>query len=196
MIGSILSFVSNQINTTVCQRLAINPANRKVVLTNIVNPDGTSSINDNNVLIFTLLNIEKDSNALNPLPEVRFSDVAFEKKSPPLYLNLKVLIASHFNAEQLQSGLDTLTIALSFLQGKPLWNAQNTPGLPSSVDRLIFEMETLDFHQLSHLWGTIGAKYMPSAVYKLRMLTIDDGAIQELVSPIKKVAPQTNKSNS
>jgi hypothetical protein len=31
----------------------------------------------------------------------------------------------------------------------------------------------LDIMTLSQLWGALGCKYMPSVVYKVRMLTID-----------------------
>jgi hypothetical protein len=186
MIGNTLNFIASQLNNVVCQRLQLNPSNPKVILSNIVDHNGTINVKDKNVLLLKLINIEQEPIANNSVSITREA-VNFEMKSPPLYINLQLVLAAYYNPEQVQSGLDTLTIGLSFIHGKPSWNAQNTPGLPSGIKRLVFEMETLDFHQLNQVWGAIGTNYMPSVMYKIRMLTIDDGAIQGLVEPVKEV---------
>ncbi len=40
-------------------------------------------------------------------------------------------------------------------------------------------MESVGTERLNNVWATLGAKYMPSVIYKMRMLTFDDGVIRE-----------------
>ena len=47
------------------------------------------------------------------------------------------------------------------------------------IGKLIFELESLGADKLNNIWTTLGAKYMPSVVYKVRMLTFDDSIIRE-----------------
>jgi hypothetical protein len=53
--------------------------------------------------------------------------------------------------------------------------------MPAGVGDLAFEVETLNYQEQSHLWGAIGAKYMPSIVYKLRLLTLDAQAVDAVI---------------
>ncbi|MEM8910008.1 MAG: Pvc16 family protein, partial [Bacteroidota bacterium] len=70
----------------------------------------------------------------------------------------------------------------------------NSPALPKGVNRLVFEMESLDLHQLNHIWGAIGTKYLPSSVYRLKMLTINDHAIRGLVPSVESISSGVNQN--
>jgi len=48
----------------------------------------------------------------------------------------------------------------------------------------------LDIQALSNLWSALGCKYMPSVVYKVRMLSIDS---QEIKGEVSKVAQTENE---
>lgn len=195
MIGAILNFVTQQMDAVIRQRLRLQPSDQKVFLTPIVGLDGAIAVKSENVLVFSLVSIQKDPIANNVFPKK--PDITPESvvKTPPLHLNLYMLLGAYYKPEQIADGLDVLTIAMSYLQGKPLWTAQNSPGLPSSLERLIFEMESCDFHQLSHIWGTIGAKYIPSVLYKTRMVVVDDEAIIQLTPIIHATDTEIRKSN-
>jgi hypothetical protein len=41
------------------------------------------------------------------------------------------------------------------------------------IEKLILEMNSLNFDQLNQLWSIIGGKYQPSVVYRMRMVTVD-----------------------
>ncbi|MGV2481909.1 UNVERIFIED_CONTAM: DUF4255 domain-containing protein, partial [Salmonella enterica subsp. enterica serovar Weltevreden] len=49
---------------------------------------------------------------------------------------------------------------------------------------------------LSNLWSSLGAKYMPSVVYKMRMLTFDDTFVREFRPGISGVSDQKEIANS
>ena len=192
MIGSLLSFVADQLNEVICLKLGLPISDKKLILSPIVNADTSSSLPQKNVLLLDLVNIKKDNLINSNMPTLNRAGTKYEAKTPPLYLNLDILIAAYFEAKEFKSGLDVLSMVMAVFQGKPLWNHSNTPSLPKGVDKLIFEIVTLDFHEQSHLWGYIGAKYMPSVVYKMRMAIIDDERITGLIPPITEITVETS----
>lgn len=186
MIGTTLKFVAKQLNQVICQRLQIDPTSQKVQLSAIADADGSLAVKDHNVLLVKLINIEPDplANSSNPITR-NPSNGAIQ--ASPLYLNLKVILAAYFKPEQTQEGLDMLSMAISYIQGNNCWTPQNSPGFPDTVSKLMFEMESVDMHQLNHIWGAVGTKYLPSTLYKLRMVVIDDGNIKNVIPTISEI---------
>ena len=43
------------------------------------------------------------------------------------------------------------------------------------IEYLIVELYSLSFEQQNQLWASLGGKYMPSVVYKVRLVVIDKG---------------------
>jgi hypothetical protein len=39
-------------------------------------------------------------------------------------------------------------------------------------------MVSMNFEQVNHLWATLGGKYLPSVLYKVRMVAIEDDTPQ------------------
>lgn len=178
MIGTTLQYVAKTLDATIRQRLRLMPTDQKVIFTPLVDLDGSVAVPEEQVLTLSLASMQKDpvaSGSAHPNPP---GPEYAGQGPPPIHLNLYVILGAYFPAREVQSGLDVLTMAISYLQAKPSWNSQNSPGLPSSVQRLVFEMESLDLHQQSHLWGSIGAKYLPSVLYKIRMIILDSGLDQ------------------
>ncbi|MFK8104765.1 MAG: DUF4255 domain-containing protein [Saprospiraceae bacterium] len=187
MIGTLLDFVAKDLNSFICQQLGLPDSDQKLILSPIVNPDGSTAITQKNILLLDLVNIKKDGLINNNFPPVNAAGTNYLQKRPPLYLNLNILIAAHFEKDQFKEGLNILSMVLGKFQGKPLWNRENTPTLPPKVDKLIFEMFSLDFHEQSHLWGYLGAKYMPSVLYKLRMAIIDEELVTGEIPPVTEI---------
>ncbi|PHN02229.1 DUF4255 domain-containing protein [Flavilitoribacter nigricans] len=185
MIGSALQFVTNKMDAVIRQRLKSPPGSNKVILSSIMEPEGTIAIKEENVLLFSLVNIQKDPIAGGEVRRFPLGDQVVVGKAPSVHLNLFIILAAHFKAEQTREGLDMLSMGIAFLQGMPLWNEQTSPGMPEGIAKLIFELESPDFHQQSHIWGAIGAKYMPSVLYKVRTIIVDDGTIDQVLPTVK-----------
>ena len=77
---------------------------------------------------------------------------------------------------------------IEFFQGHSVFDRSNTPMLSSNIDKVTLDYVNLDFNELNNLWSLIGAKYIPSTVYKLRMLTFNQNMIREDVPGIIKGA--------
>lgn len=46
--------------------------------------------------------------------------------------------------------------------------------MPAGVEELIFDLNTLTMQDLNNMWGILGSKYLPSVMYKMRMITISE----------------------
>ena len=102
-------------------------------------------------------------------------DNQFMRLQAPVELNLCVLFIAH--SSEYTTALRDLSDVVSFFQANPVFDGQKYPTLNSSVlqpdrkpwqliDRLSFSLHPLSFEQQNNLWSMLGAKYMPSVVYK------------------------------
>ena len=181
MIKETLEAIAKELNDTLKRQLTINED--KVIAANIVDQQGNPAVPGENKVILTLINIEKESAASSrqPQPYAHTQSGDFIKTAPPLYLNLYVLFTAYFNNNNYLEAAKFLSYIIEHLQAKNTMDHQNSPHLDEGIERLIFEISTLSYHELSNLWSAIGAKYMPSVIYKVRMLTVSKSAVQEVV---------------
>jgi len=168
MIQEALSCLVDEINGYCRSRLKINED--KVILSGIMNADGTTAMRGENKVLVTLVNIEKDA--------VSHSGVV-PHTSSPLNINIYILFSACFAAANYPEALRFLSFIMGYLQQKSVFNRANTPRLDAAIEKLIFEMESLTLDKMNHVWAMLGAKYMPSVMYRMRMLTIDGSIIRE-----------------
>lgn len=174
MILEALSAVTDDMNNYFKARLKLSED--KVSLSSIINQDGTIAINGENKLTFTLINIENDTTAKSA--ELGMSKgVGYNR--PPQVFNLYVLIAAYFNNSNYTEALRFISFVIAYFQDKSVFTHQNTPGLDKEIDKLLFEIENTSFDKMSNIWSSLGAKYMPSVMYKIRMLTFNSSIIKE-----------------
>ncbi len=180
----------NQITTELNQFLkrTFNQSEDMVVVSNILEQDGSvASHIDNKVVVF-LANIEKEK---VPSARPKAATVGGSRTvvgNAPLQLNLFLMFAAYFSGSNYPEALKSISSTIRFFQMHPVFDHQNTPELDRRIDRLALDVENLDIHQLSNLWGILSTRYLPSIVYKVRLVTIDGGAVTSEVPTIK--APQ------
>ncbi|MFI5171321.1 MAG: DUF4255 domain-containing protein, partial [Chitinophagales bacterium] len=139
-----------------------------------VNEAGGADVLANKTII-SLVNIEEDRISRNPENFVRI-DNKVVYKNPKVHLNLYCLFS--VNKEIYVDALKHLSLVIQYFQFKNVFTHQNSPGLDAGIDKLIFDLNTINFEQINHLWATLGGKYIPSVMYKVRMITIDEGFIE------------------
>lgn len=184
MIYESLSCLVDEMNEHFRSRLKVNE--QKVVLSSLVNQDGTVAIQGENKLVVTLINIEKE-------PVRGFSQKGggiITNSSPPVNVNLNILFSAFFSQGNYPEALRFISFIIGYFVQKPVFTHANTPALDTRIDKLSFEMLDLNTDTLSNLWSSLGAKYMPSVVYKMRMLTFDDTFVREFRPEISSVADQ------
>jgi hypothetical protein len=175
MLHTVLQVLTNDLNQFLEQQL--QPVETPlVVLSELMNLDGSSGPVSENKMICTLLNIEQERVNINA-PSGSPTAPAY----PPFNLNLYLLFSAYFAHRNYLEGLKTLSATLGFFQSKPLFTAQNTPDLPPGVSKIALEIVNIDLKELSNLWSTLGAKHLPSILFRARMISItSDTLVAEL----------------
>lgn len=142
----------------------------KVVLSGLAEPDGNPPLLIENKLVLTLLGLDNES----VLKNQRSSSIGFGnagRSYPGYHFNMMVLMAAA--SPNYQEALKLLSDGISFVQAKPLVDGRNTPGIHSGLNKLTIETVPLSVEHLSHIWGAIGSKLMPSILYKIRVVAVE-----------------------
>ncbi|MFO1340433.1 MAG: Pvc16 family protein [Burkholderiaceae bacterium] len=91
---------------------------------------------------------------------------------PELRLNATLLVSARYADYQL--ALRRLTQVLGFFHGRPLFTPADSPSLPAGIDRLSMDLLSHGPEQTHQLWACLGARHLPSVVYRLRMVLMVD----------------------
>lgn len=171
-----LSFLKNQLNSYLKFQLGNEYAN-VVQISNPVGQDGSPPASAKDAVLLTLVNVEEEKIGKATGMQLKSVNGKDVRVSPEININLYLLISS--NRTNYEESLKFLSHVIIFFQGKHVFDKQNSPSLDFEITKLIVDLHTLSFEQLNNLWGAVGAKYMPSVLYKLRMITIQSDTILE-----------------
>lgn len=163
-----------------------------VMLTSPFDLEGNASAWVKNKLVIFLSNINKDTlpnTARNSVPAGQLSTTSFTS-SAPLALNVYIIVAASFDTSRYQESLKYLSNAINCFQQQPVIDPHNYPEMSDQIEKLILEIENVSINDLSNLWGILGGHYIPSVMYKVRMLVFSDDVIQG-----REVAASSNKTS-
>ena len=192
MIYHLLSAIQSELNDFIKLKDPTNFSNLDiVVISNLVNQNGELAFTTNNQnqtehkIVITLVNVEeerilKEQNYFKKTPEDNIISL-----NPELRINLSVLFTAY--STSYETSLRILSYLLGFFQMKNIFNPQNTPELDGFIEKATVELQTLSAEQNNHLWGYVGAKYMPSVVYRIKMLVIQEGQKKMESPPITTI---------
>lgn len=179
MIDTALVFLQRQLNIYLHTKLDPPPSGDAIVLLNISQlSEASGGGNNNNQQLnayMTLVNVEEDRIRKSQENYVK-SDTGVMYKNPQVFLNLYVLFS--VNLGTYTEALRRLSLIIQFFQNKNVFDTLNSPSLDPQIDKLIVDLFSMSFEQLNHLWGILGGKYLPSVLYKIRQVTVDENALQ------------------
>lgn len=172
MIHQVLPIVVGELNDFFQMRF--DTAEDSIVLGNIVSQDGSVAIEGENKVVASLINVERDGS--NQVPR--------HGTQPPVNINLYIMFAAYFNQNNYVEALKFISGVIGFFQGKNTFNQHNTPMLPGGIESVRMEVVNVDFRELSNLWASLGAKYIPSVIYRMRTLNMEEDRITDDIPPI------------
>lgn len=188
MIDAAVTHIATQLNQHL--KSSFDLQEDVVVISNILEQDGNVAAHINNKLVVFLINIERDTSP----QQQRNGRAAGGERSlvshPPIYLNLYLMFAGHFSGKNYPEALKFISNTIGFFQGRPVFDHQNSPDLDRRIDRLALDIENLDLKDLGALWGALSGKYLPSILYKVRMVALDSGDVQDRQPALQK--PQSS----
>jgi len=184
MIDTALNFLTQEINTFL--KIKNNTPNEdKIVLSSIASESGL--VIPNKSLGLSLINIEEERVFKEQRVAYLNENGKTQSYNPELRLNLYILITSNFQdklkedpTDDYREGLKQLSNVILFFQSKNVFTNENSPLLASldpNIQKIIVELYSYSFEQLYNFWSVVGTKYLPSVLYKVRMLRFQSGAI-------------------
>ena len=188
MIDAAIQHIAGQLNQYLIRTFDLHED--IVAVSNLLEQDGSVSVHVNNMLVVFLANIEKDTSPLRQPPSQSVGEDRAVISYPPIYLNLYVMVAAAFSGSHYPEALKFISNAIGFFQRQPVFDHQNTPDLDDRISKLVMDMENLSIHDMSNLWGVVSGKYLPSVLYKVRMVAIDSGDVASQVTIMK--TPQSS----
>lgn len=192
MISEALVFLVGEVNNYLNARLGPATPDR-VVLGNIARlADGDGGAGGgggggagNGVAMFTLVNMEEEKAARNP-ENFRRLDDQIQYRNPSVQLNLYGLFSAH--TQTYATALEVLAYIVQCFQAQRTFSSETHPNLNPRIGKLNVDLFNLSFEQLNHLWSTLGGKYLPSVLYKIRLVRIEDATNQAVGEPIREIA--------
>jgi hypothetical protein len=184
MIHIAIGYVASELNAYLNLRSPASTPNR-IVPGSLFDLNGIINSKTKDKIVLSIVNVEEErvyrsvdiysKNNNNPGEQVR----------PEARVNLYVLFVA--NLGDYSEALKALAHVISFFQLRNSFDYSIIPDLSKRDGRFVFELYSLTFEQQNHLWGALGAKYMPSVMYKVGIMEIQDLQIEAEVPLVEEI---------
>ena len=127
-----------------------------------------------NRIVITLVNIEEEKTLKNEPQYIKSAPAApYQRVRPPVFLNLYLLFTCTHT--DYATALTMLSRLIGFFQVKNTF-PDSSPAVPfpAGLNKITLDLHSLTTEQLNHLWGIMGSKHLPSALYKLRLTPVQE----------------------
>jgi len=188
MIDVALEFIVGQLNSYLVRRGGSELGGTefgRAKLSGIVDDSGKWAIPEDGVGV-SLIRLEAERTVPAQTPESTYVGGRHILLEPPLKLNLCVMFAARFKKPS--EALRQLSHVLTFFQAHPSFTPDQYPGMDPKLVKISAELLSPSYEQLNQIWAYIGGKYLPSAIYQLRMVILQDTEPSGIQEPIKEVA--------
>ncbi len=187
MIDQALDFLRVQVDNYLRMKLDPLVSTPFIQLANIAwndNETAAGAAGDASDAFISLVSIEEDRVSKSQENFVRSNNTIIYK-NPKVYLNLYLLFS--VNMASYTESLKRLSYIIQFFQYRNVFTPVTSPSLPQGIEQLIFDLYTLSFQDLNNLWGIMGSKYLPSVIYKMRLISISEEFVQGEAGVIQEV---------
>ena len=195
MIHTSLAFLTNELNEYLKLRTG-SPTVDRVFLTSVATESSGIVIPDKSLGV-SLINIEEERVYKDQKTSFINDEGNVEYLNPEIKLNLYILISANFqdnnetdSSDDYVEGLKQLSFIISFFQAKNVFTPDNSPILADfdpNIKKLVVELYSYSFEQLYNFWSVVGAKYLPSVLYKIRTVTFQEREFIDSSVPIEKI---------
>ncbi|PCI93938.1 MAG: hypothetical protein COB15_15375 [Flavobacteriales bacterium] len=157
-----------------------------VLINNIIEADGSIPQQNQNKVVISLINIQQETNQPYYSTSRKLPNGAFVNITPSDRFNLDLLISSQF--DDYKETLKFLNASIMFFQANQSVDSSSYSNIPPGINKLSFVLDQLDYSQMHNLWSAMGAKYMPSVVYKMKLIDIQADEISGISSAVKQTS--------
>lgn len=182
MINKALQFTVSALNQFLKNRTGADES--KVVLNNLIEGNGSLPQINQNKIVLSLINIEKETVKPFYNRNLRMENGNYSEIKPSERYNLDILISSNF--DDYSETLKFLNAVILFFQVNSVLDSSSFSTIPSGLTKLEFEIEKISYRDMQSLWTAMGAKYQPSVIYKMRLITIQGNETEGFIPAITK----------
>ena len=188
MIDVALQFLLTELNTYMVARTGASFGSAE--MGRLVDDLGKTSIKEDHLGAW-VLNIEEERTLKSQLPSTTFLNGMHVTQEPELKVNLHVMIAASFR--QYDQALRQISHVLTFFQSHRIFEREGYPALDARIDKMVVELESLGYEQLNQIWAFVGGKQLPSVVYRVRLLVLQDLEPSSVIPPITVIIPDLHE---
>ena len=182
MLDVALKFLTDELNGYLLVRTGASFG--EVEVGKLVDDNGKWAVKEDHVGV-AVINLEEERTLKSQLPETTYVGGRNVVLEPELKLNLHVLFAANF--KQYDVALRYVSHVLTFFQAHSSFTRDDHPGLDTRIERLTAELQSLTYEQLNQVWAFIGGKQLPSAVYKVRLVALQDVEPATIAPPLTTI---------
>ena len=183
MIEKALQFTNDVLSQFLRNKFGLEE--RNVLMNNLVEADGTIPKVNQNKLIISLINIVQETNKQYYNSGRQINDGNYTEIQPTERYNLDILMAANF--DDYKESLKFLNAGIQFFQSNPSLDVKKYSNFPTALNKLEYEIEKINYHQMHSLWTAMGAKYQPSVIYKMRLVSVQSDETSGFVSAVNQV---------
>jgi hypothetical protein len=188
MIDQALSFIRDEVNNYL-QTVLPDANSGRVVAENIVQKDSAPADaelpSEEREIILSLINIEEEKVFKDQSKFVRTQGGNLQVMEPEIKLNVYLIFAANFT--DYLTGIKALSEIIGFFQANRVFDAANYPAMDPALQRLVFELHTFSLSQSFEFWQSLGGSFLPSVIYRMRMLIVQKGQTQGTASPTQSI---------
>jgi hypothetical protein len=188
MLDVALKFVTDELNAFLAARTGTDTVQAK--LTRFPTELANKYAFDEGTLGITVVNLEEERTVRSQLPTHVYVNGQHVVREPDIKINVVILIGANF--KQYDEALKYLSLVLVFFQSHPVFTPGEYPALDPAVERLAMELQSPTYEQLNQIWGFVGTKQLPSALYRVRMVVLQDTAPAAVRPPVTGIATATS----
>lgn len=187
MIYEVLQILTDEVNNYL-ESVGLESS---VQLDNIALVEQESSDMSNDMsdkVILTMINMDEEKTLKNFQNRV-LEDDQYNYRNNRVNLNLYILFSA--NRTAYIKSLKDISKIVEFFQGKRLFTQANSEYDRFSISmsevkdfRFTVELYTPTFEELNFIWGTLGGKQYPSALYKLTLVEIERDVPAAISGPV------------
>jgi len=114
---------------------------------------------------------------------------------PEVRIELLVLFISKFS--DYNQALKFISFVIKYFQANRMFDQANTPELAGEgIEKLVLELVSLPLEEQNQVWHSLNTSYLPSVLYKIRVLTyLDEENIEFVGEPITAVDIKVNEKS-
>lgn len=189
MIEKAFQFTAQTLNQYIKNKFGLD--DDVVLINRIIEQNGKVPEKNKNHIVLSLIHVEEETskqfyNRMQPV-----SDGNYAKKPVSNRYNLFMLVTPNF--DDYNEALKFLSVTMQFFQTNELINATKYATIPAEIGKLEYEFQKGDgYMQMQNLWTALGAKYQPSIIYKIRIITIASDEIEGFETKVNTISNTAN----